>query len=50
LLKWAPDETSPDAGPSIFAAIQDTLGLRLVAGKEPVDVLVIDHVEKPTEN
>lgn len=50
LLKWAPDETSPDAGPSIFAAVQDALGLKLVAGKEPVDVLVIDHVEKPTEN
>jgi uncharacterized protein (TIGR03435 family) len=50
LLKWAPDEASPDAGPSIFAAIQETLGLRLVAGKEPIDVLVIDHVEKPSEN
>jgi uncharacterized protein (TIGR03435 family) len=50
LLKWAPDETSPDACPSIFAAIQETLGLRLVAGKEPIDVLVIDDVEKPSEN
>ena len=52
LLKWTPEEASADAtsGPSIFTAIQDTLGLRLVAGKELVDVLVVDHVERPTAN
>jgi uncharacterized protein (TIGR03435 family) len=52
LLEWTPDEASADAapGPSIFTAIQDTLGLKLGTGKEPVDVLVIDHVERPTEN
>jgi uncharacterized protein (TIGR03435 family) len=52
LLKWTPDEASGDAAssPSIFTAIQDTLGLKLGTGKEPVDVLVIDHVERPTEN
>jgi uncharacterized protein (TIGR03435 family) len=52
VLKWTPEEASADAtpGPSIFTAIQDTLGLKLVAGKEPMDVLLIDHVEKPTEN
>ncbi len=37
----------PD-GPSIFKAVQDQLGLKLESSKGPVDLLVIDHVEKPT--
>jgi uncharacterized protein (TIGR03435 family) len=36
-----------DAGPSIFRAVQEQLGLRLEAGKAPGEFLVIDHVEKP---
>ncbi len=39
-----------DAGPSIFTALQEQLGLRLESGKGPVEVLVIDHVEKPSKN
>jgi uncharacterized protein (TIGR03435 family) len=35
---------------SIFSDIQKQLGLQLVSGKAPVDYLVIDHVEKPSEN
>ncbi len=51
-LEWAPQTTrqSTDAGPSIYTAIQEQLGLRLRAEKTPINVLVIDHVEKPTEN
>jgi uncharacterized protein (TIGR03435 family) len=40
---------TPDA-PGIFQAIQEQLGLRLVPAKGPVDVLVIDHIERPSEN
>jgi uncharacterized protein (TIGR03435 family) len=36
--------------PSIFTAIQEQLGLRLESTKGPVDVLVIDHVERPSAN
>jgi len=36
--------------PTIFEALSQQLGLRLVAGKGPVDFLVVDHVERPTPN
>jgi uncharacterized protein (TIGR03435 family) len=63
-LNWTPDESQfvglgvkvpppsdkPDAPPGLFTAVQEQLGLKLEATKAPVDVIVIDKVEKPSAN
>lgn len=61
-LQWTPDESiaqSPiDAGtlspetnfPSLTTALQEQIGLKLVSEKGPVEVLVIEHAEKASEN
>lgn len=61
-LKWTPDSlppepgrtgpaaVNPDAPPDLFAAFQQQLGLRLESIKALVEVLVIEHVERPSAN
>jgi uncharacterized protein (TIGR03435 family) len=41
---------APADGPSIFAAVQEQLGLRLESGRALLDVLIIDAVERPSPN
>jgi len=49
-LDWAPDESPDSAAPPLVTALRDQLGLRLESGKNPVEVLVIDKIERPSEN
>jgi len=62
-LHFVPDDTTallppppPDGAaseplsPPIFSALSEQLGLRLESAKGPVEVIVIDHVERPTAN
>jgi uncharacterized protein (TIGR03435 family) len=45
-----PDAAPTPAGPSLRDALEKQLGLKLEPTKGPVDVLVIDHIEMPSEN
>ncbi|WP_052200670.1 TIGR03435 family protein [Terriglobus sp. TAA 43] len=52
-LEWSPDDGSAPAdsnAPSFFRAIQEQLGLKLIPAKEPLEVLVLDSVEQPSQN
>lgn len=64
LLNWTPDDSQftsfgvkipqptdvANALPGLYTAIQEQIGLRLDATKAPAEVLVVDHVEMPSEN
>lgn len=45
-----PAGDNPNAPPSLYTAIQEQAGLKITATKAPDDVIVIDHVEKPSAN
>ena len=51
-LQWSPEDiASSDASlPSLFTALQEQLGLKLEYNKNPIDVIVIDHIERPSAN
>jgi uncharacterized protein (TIGR03435 family) len=51
-LQWTPDDQAhaESFGPSLFTALKEQLGLKLVMEKRPVDVFVIDHIERPSQN
>jgi uncharacterized protein (TIGR03435 family) len=57
VLTWTPDMEPPgpehgdqSVGPTIYTAVKEQLGLRLDPAKGHVDVLVIDHIERPSVN
>lgn len=55
-MEWTPEPPAGEApavdggGPSIFTAIQEQLGLRLEAKKAPAPVVVIEKIDRPSEN
>jgi uncharacterized protein (TIGR03435 family) len=54
-LTWAPLSAAGDAAsapdaPSLLGALEKTLGIRLVPAKDPIEVLVIDSIDRPSEN
>jgi uncharacterized protein (TIGR03435 family) len=56
-LTWTPNSTpndqratAADAPPSIYTALEEQLGLKLVPAKSPLKVVIVDHIERPSPN
>lgn len=62
-LKWTPDElqsycprdtvsaqNNPNAPPDLYTAMQEQLGLKIIRTNAPIQVMVIDHIESPSQN
>lgn len=54
-LEWVTEPAGPDlqpdpAGPTFLEALKDQLGIRLESQKGPAEVIIFDHVERPSEN
>jgi uncharacterized protein (TIGR03435 family) len=49
-LEWMPDQVADSPLPSVFTALQEQLGMRLDSTKGPVEIIVIDSVERAPQN
>jgi uncharacterized protein (TIGR03435 family) len=49
-IEWAPKDTADSTMPSLYAVLQEQLGLRLRPAKGAIEMIVIDHVEQPSDN
>ena len=46
-VQWASDFAAEELGVPLFTALQEQLGLKLESGRGPMDLLVVDHIERP---
>jgi uncharacterized protein (TIGR03435 family) len=49
-LRYTTEPNATDDRPSLFTALEEQLGLKLVSDRAPLQVLVVDHIERPTED
>lgn len=52
-LKWTPEGSQandPNAPPDLFTAIEEQLGLKLISTRAPIEIVVVEHIERPSAN
>jgi len=49
-LEWVQDAAATDSGATLFTALREQLGLRLMSAERPAPVIVIEHIERPSDN